>query len=51
MKKFDTIKTIGIAGTILGIASTIISSWSQQKDMEKTIEEKVNKMFLEEESE
>ena len=50
MKKFDTIKMIGLAGTILGITSTIISGWSQQKDMEKTIEEKIDEALNQEES-
>ena len=42
LKKFDLVKTVGLVGTMLGLVSTVISSWSQQKDMERMIEEKVN---------
>lgn len=41
-KKFDAVKLIGIAGMLLGGVATLISSWSQEKQMEQTIEEKVN---------
>ena len=41
MRKLDLVKTIGFAGTALGLISTVISGWSQQKDIERTIEEKV----------
>lgn len=40
--KIDMVKIIGFAGMILGGVATLISSWSQEKQMEKTIEEKVN---------
>lgn len=41
-KKFDMAKLIGFAGMLLGGAATLISSWSQEKQIERTIEEKVN---------
>lgn len=50
MKKIDLIKTIGLAGTVLGIVSTAISSWSQQKDMERTVAEKVDEALNEREN-
>lgn len=42
MKKTDVVRIIGFAGTILGVAATLITNWSQQQTMEQTIEEKVN---------
>ena len=41
-KRFDVISIIGFTGTALAFVEAQISSWSQQKEMEKTIEEKVN---------
>lgn len=55
MKKMNLVKTIGLVGTALGVVSTVISNWSQQKDIERTIEEKVdialNGEYIAEESE
>ena len=42
MKKLDLVKTIGMVGTVLGAASTVLVGWYQHKSIEKTIEEKVN---------
>lgn len=42
MKKMDLVKTIGMVGTVLGVTSTVLAGWYQQKSMERTIEEKVN---------
>lgn len=41
-KKHDWFKILGFAGTALGMLATVISEWSQQKEMENTVEEKVN---------
>lgn len=40
--KIDMVKLIGFAGMLLGGAATLISSWAQEKQMEQTIEEKVD---------
>lgn len=42
MKRFDTTKLIGFAGIFLGMLATAVSSHAQSKQMERTIEEKVN---------
>lgn len=42
MKKFDTIKLVGMVGMALGGLATLIGNWAQEKAMEQTIEEKVN---------
>lgn len=41
MKKIDTYKLIGLAGTGLALVATLISSYASDKQMVKTIEEKV----------
>lgn len=41
MNKIDTAKLIGLGGMILGGLATLISSWSQERVMEQTIEKKV----------
>lgn len=41
MKKMDVIKILSITGTILGMAGTAISSYANDKNMEKIINEKV----------
>ena len=38
---FDVAKVMNVAGVVLGLAGTILSSMSQQKTMDKTIEQKV----------
>lgn len=40
--KLDMIKLISLAGMLLGGVATLITSWSQQQEMERTVEEKVN---------
>lgn len=41
MKKIDMIKVMSIAGTILGMAGTALSSYASDKNMEKLINDKV----------
>jgi hypothetical protein len=41
-KKIDVVSIVGFAGAALAFVATQISSWSQQKEMERTVEEKVN---------
>lgn len=36
------LKMIGMAGFLLSGAATLIGSWVQEKQMEETIEEKIN---------
>lgn len=40
--KYDVVKIIGFAATILGLASTMLTGWSQQRAMEQAIDEKVD---------
>lgn len=42
MKKLDTVKLVGFAGMILGFVATQIGNWAQERQMEQTIEEKVD---------
>lgn len=39
----NTVKMLGLAATALGFASTIISGWVNNKQMEFTVDEKVGK--------
>lgn len=41
MKKIDVTKVISLTGTILGITASLLGSWSQQKTIDKTIEDKI----------
>lgn len=38
----NIVKIASIAGTVLGIAGTLISGWAGQKSMDETIAKKVN---------
>lgn len=40
--KVDVVKIIGIAGTVLGMAASLLSDYSSKKNMEKIIDDKVN---------
>lgn len=54
MKKLNVVKLIGFVGIGLGTLATVISNYAQEKQMEETIEEKVNEALAkrdEEESE
>lgn len=42
INKTDIIKAAGIAGTLLSIASTILTSYSSKKEQEEMIDRKVN---------
>jgi len=39
----NTVKMLGLAATALGFASTMISGWVNNKQMEFTVDEKVGK--------
>ena len=41
MKKIDIVKVVNIVGTVLGIASTLLSGWAGQKATKDTIAEQV----------
>lgn len=41
--KIDAAKLLGIAGTILAVAGTLLSGLSQQKGMEAAVKEEVAK--------
>lgn len=45
------IKAIGFGGMLLGFAATLIANWSQEKQMDLMIEEKVREALAEGEEE
>ena len=45
------IKVIGIAATIIGMGTTFITDWVNEKKMDEKIEEKVNKALARKENE
>lgn len=51
MKKFDAVRLIGLAGMALAGLATLVTSYAQNKQMEETIEEKVNEALAKRESE
>lgn len=40
--KDKIIQIIGVTGTILSVVATLLNSWSQDKNMERLVETKVN---------
>lgn len=40
-KKVDLIKVAGVAGTLLSVGATLLSSWHNEKNTEQLIEKKV----------
>ena len=44
---FNIVKVASIAGTVLGIAGTLISSWAGQKTTEATVAKKVAEALAE----
>lgn len=44
---FNIVKVVNIAGTVLGIASTIISGWAGQKTMKEAVAKEVAKALAE----
>jgi hypothetical protein len=42
--KIDVVKVVSITGTVLGLAATLLTGWSQQKNLEKNIAEKVSEI-------
>ena len=40
--KDKIIQIIGVTGTILGVVSTLLSNWSQEKNIEKLVDKKVS---------
>ena len=43
VKKINWTKVAGVAGTVLGLAATLASNWSQEKAMDSKINEAVSK--------
>lgn len=41
-KNLDVVKLVGVAATALGIASTLLSGWANERNTENLISEKVN---------
>ena len=51
MKKVGLVKIIGFAGMALGALATLVSNYANEKQMEETIEEKVNEALAKREEE
>ena len=49
MKKINMVKFVGLLGTGLGLAATLLSNYSQQSEMKKTVEEEVAKALAKKE--
>lgn len=47
MKKFDTVKVLGILGTVAGLAATMLTNYTSEKEMKKTVAEEVAKALAE----
>lgn len=47
MKKIDIVGIIGIVGTVLGIAGTVVSGIASNKKMDATIQKEVAKALAE----
>ena len=45
------VKIIGLGGTLLSVVATMIGNWSQERTMEKTIEEKIDEALAKRENE
>lgn len=42
-KKFDIVKLISFGGILLSLGANLMSNYAQQKEMDNTIDEKVEK--------
>lgn len=51
MKKIEMAKLIGLVGMALGGVAALVTSYAQEKQMEQTIEEKVNEALAKREEE
>lgn len=49
MKKDVLLKIIGIGGTILGLGATLLTNYSNDQNMKKTVAEEVAKALAEKE--
>lgn len=49
MKKFDTVKLIGLIGVAVGALASTIGNYAQSKEMERMIDEKINEALAERE--
>lgn len=45
LKKIDVAQLVGFGAMILGLASTMLSNWSNERTMERTIDEKIEERF------
>ena len=50
MKKIDMVKMLGLAGMVLGGLASMITEHARSKQMEQTIEEKVNEALAKREN-
>lgn len=49
LRKFETIKLIGLLGIAVGALANAISNYAQSKEMEAMVEDKVQKALAEKE--
>jgi len=47
MKKDAIVKLVGVGGTLLGLAATLITNYSSEQTMKKTVAEEVAKALAE----
>lgn len=49
MNKDVLVKILGVGGTLLGLGATLLTSWSNDQTMKKTVAEEVAKALAEKE--
>lgn len=45
MDKNKMVKIAGIAGTVLSVGATVLSSWTEEQKLNQKVEEKVNEIL------
>ena len=43
IKKWDAVKIIGVTGTLLGFATSLLGNWSKERKLEETVRSEVTK--------
>ncbi len=51
MKKFNLLKILGIAATVIGAGATLLTDWVDERKMEEKIEEKIGEALAAKEEE
>lgn len=45
LKKIDIAQMVGFGAMVLGAAATLLSNWANERNMERTIDEKIEERF------